>query len=101
MGKIKKKFNIDFFLKNKEFVMATCNRKKMLEVNKLETAFKMFDKDGSGALDIDELKEVFSGAAIPDDVWDEVIKEVDENKDGEVKINIFIALRSNFLNLNK
>ena len=36
-------------------------------------------KDGSGALDINELKEAFSGSAIPDDVWDEVIKEVDEN----------------------
>ena len=27
-----------------EFVMATCNRKKMLEFDKLKAAFEMFDK---------------------------------------------------------
>ena len=79
--------------------MATCNRKRMLSMDKLEKTFKMFDKDGSGALDINELKEAFSGAAIPDDVWDEVIKEVDENKDGEVIFNNLVASLFLFIDL--
>ena len=41
-----------------------------------------FEKDGSGALDISELKEVFSGANVSDEVWNELVKEVDENNDG-------------------
>ena len=66
----------------------------MLSKDKLEVAFKIFDKvlyifewniifkDGSGALDISELKQVFSGADVSDEVWNELIKEVDENNDG-------------------
>ena len=41
-------------------------------------------KDGSGALDIGELKNVFRGANVTDEMWNELISEVDENKDGQV-----------------
>ena len=54
----------------------------MLSKDKLEVAFKMFDKDNSGALDISELKNVFRGANVTDQQWNDIIKEVDENKDG-------------------
>jgi calcium-dependent protein kinase len=41
--------------------MATINREKLLSKEKLEIAFKMFDKDGSGNISIVELKENFGG----------------------------------------
>eukprot|EP00828_Plagiopyla_frontata_P016257 TRINITY_DN2120_c0_g1_i4.p2 TRINITY_DN2120_c0_g1~~TRINITY_DN2120_c0_g1_i4.p2 ORF type:complete len:262 (+),score=49.50 TRINITY_DN2120_c0_g1_i4:571-1356(+) len=72
-----------------EFVMATCNRQHMLSKDKLEVAFKIFDKDGSGALDISELKEVFSGANVSDEVWNELVQEVDENNDGQIQFAEF------------
>jgi Ca2+-binding EF-hand superfamily protein len=40
-------------------------------------AFKSIDKDGSGYLNLDELKEIFGGGRIPDNIWKEIIKEVD------------------------
>jgi len=43
----------------------------------------MFDKDGNGTLDLHEIKDIFSGSgAVDDKVWDDLIKEVDENGDG-------------------
>ena len=52
---------------------------------RLKSAFKMFDKDGSGALSADEIKEVlcFDSSVDPTEI-DNIIKEVDENGDGEI-----------------
>ena len=33
----------------------------------------MWDKDGSGSLSIDELKQIFGGGKIPEDVWKEIV----------------------------
>lgn len=47
-------------------------------------AFKMFDKDGSGSISIDEIKEIFGGVGqnISEKVWKDLMKEVDDNNDG-------------------
>ena len=43
----------------------------------------MFDKDGSGTLSIEEIKEVFGGMGkVNENVWRDIIKEVDANGDG-------------------
>ena len=39
-----------------EFVIATMNEKNLLSNNKLQTAFKMFDKDGGGTISTEEAK---------------------------------------------
>jgi calcium-dependent protein kinase len=46
----------------------------------------MFDKDGSGSISIDEIKGIFgsSEAAVSDEVWKELLDEVDANGDGSV-----------------
>ena len=41
-----------------EFVMSGLNEKQILTNEKLAAAFKMFDKDGSGMISIDEIKHV-------------------------------------------
>eukprot|EP00339_Tiarina_fusa_P012195 CAMPEP_0117028382 /NCGR_PEP_ID=MMETSP0472-20121206/20641_1 /TAXON_ID=693140 ORGANISM="Tiarina fusus, Strain LIS" /NCGR_SAMPLE_ID=MMETSP0472 /ASSEMBLY_ACC=CAM_ASM_000603 /LENGTH=71 /DNA_ID=CAMNT_0004735853 /DNA_START=1397 /DNA_END=1612 /DNA_ORIENTATION=- len=52
----------------------------------------MFDKDGSGTISIAELKEIFGGKDISDDVWKEVINEVDDNDDGEISYKEFVEM---------
>jgi calcium-dependent protein kinase len=42
-----------------EFCMATANRQKVLNNERLEQVFKIFDKDGSGSISVDELQMVF------------------------------------------
>lgn len=41
-----------------EFVMATMNEKELTSNQRLTAAFKLFDKDGSGAISPDEIKTV-------------------------------------------
>ena len=42
----------------------------------------MFDKDKSGTLDMEEIKCMFGGIEIAENVWKDILKEVDENSDG-------------------
>ena len=42
-----------------EFITATTDRKKFLSKKRLKTAFKLFDNDGDGNIDITELKRIF------------------------------------------
>lgn len=73
-----------------EFVVATMNEKDILSSNKLQTAFKMFDKDGGGSISIDEIKEVLSfGQTLDEAVVQQIIKQVDENGDGEISFEEF------------
>ena len=46
----------------------------------------MFDKDGSGSISIDEIKGIFGSdeTAVSDEVWKELLAEVDANGDGSV-----------------
>lgn len=86
-----------------EFVMATMNEKTLLTNDKMDQAFKMFDKvsvkklviyeililclfqDGSGTISADEIKEVLGyGANVAPKIIDDIIKEVDENGDGQI-----------------
>ena len=68
-----------------EFVTATIEEKNLVTIDRLKMAFKMFDKDGSGALSPDEIKDVlcFDSSVDPSEI-DKIIAQVDENGDGEI-----------------
>jgi calcium-dependent protein kinase len=58
-----------------EFVVATMNEKQLLSSNKLQTAFKMFDKDGGGSISTEEIKQVLSfGQTLDESVVNALIK---------------------------
>lgn len=79
-----------------EFVVASMSDKNMLSNNKLETAFKMFDKDGGGSISTDEIKQVLSfGQTLDEDVIQTIIKQVDENGDGEISFEEFAQMMVN------
>jgi calcium-dependent protein kinase len=79
------------FIDYTEFVAASVDRKKLTSKEKLETAFKLFDKDSSGSISASEIKEVFGSAFanVDEQVWLEIIKEVDVNGDGEISFEEF------------
>lgn len=62
-----------------EWLVATVNRKSLVSEEKLRTAFSFFDKDGSGSISTDELKEVLGvkKRLVDEHVWNQLIKEVD------------------------
>jgi Ca2+-binding EF-hand superfamily protein len=46
----------------------------------------MFDKDGNGSISRQEIREFFSMQDTTEDFIQDLIKEVDENGDGEVEL---------------
>jgi len=69
------------------------NEKNLLSNNKLQTAFKMFDKDGGGSISTDEIKQVLSfGQNLDEKVVNEIIKQVDANGDGEISFEEFAEM---------
>merc|ERR1719460_1235553 len=73
------------FIDYSEFVVAATNQQNLTSQEKLAAAFKMFDKDGSGIITADEIREVlcFGGSnALTAEAVDSIIKQVDDNGDG-------------------
>ena len=73
------------FIDYTEFVVAATNQQNLTSQEKLAAAFKMFDKDGSGIITADEIREVlcFGGSnALTAEAVDSIIKQVDDNGDG-------------------
>ena len=76
-----------------EFVVAAMNEKQLTSNEKLQAAFKMFDKDGSGLITAAEIKEVLGfGGNLDNAAIDAIIKQVDENGDGEISFEEFVAM---------
>jgi len=53
----------------------------------------MFDKDGSGLISSEEIKEVLGfGKTLSEEAVNEIIKQVDENGDGQISFEEFAAM---------
>ena len=72
-----------------EFVMATINEKNLVTNERLLQAFKMFDKDGSGAISHSEIKTALGIGDQDDEILRKLLCEIDENNDGEIQFDEF------------
>lgn len=78
------------FIDYTEFVVASINEKQLLSNEKLQAAFRMFDKDNSGTISSEEIKQVLGyGRALNEEQVDQIIREVDENGDNEISFEEF------------
>ena len=76
-----------------EFIVATMSSKKNMSEEKLTAAFKLFDTDGNGTISPEELKTVISSSGqISDETIDQILKQADENNDGEIEFDEFCKL---------
>lgn len=82
-----------------EFVSATVNKDTLMQDEKLRAAFNYFDRDGCGHLKVSEIKEVLGiGKKTTDKVWEDIIREIDINGDGEIEFDEFRKMMRNLLN---
>ena len=58
----------------------------------------MFDQDNGGSISAEELKQVLGiGKNIDESVWNDIIKEVDVNGDGEISFEEFSIMMERLL----
>jgi len=73
-----------------EFLLATTQKEVLLSSDNLDKTFAVFDTDRSGKISVAELKNILGGAvSAGSDSWEELIKEVDSNGDGELDLHEF------------
>jgi calcium-dependent protein kinase len=88
------------FIEYEEFLRATMDRNKLLTTENLKIVFDMFDKDRSGKITPDELKQILGkDSDISNDVWNQMVKEIDENEDGEISFEEFRKMMDKLLEL--
>lgn len=79
-----------------EFIAATMEQNMYLKEENLRNAFKMFDKDGSGKISSDEIKQALGygmeGQIEDEEEWNKLISEVDKDGDGEIDFEEFISM---------
>ena len=52
-------------------------------------------------ISIEELKDIFGGVDISDELWSQIISEVDVNGDGEISLKEFMEMMFKFLEVNE
>jgi len=75
-----------------EFIIATINRENLLKRDRLESTFKLLDKNGEGFLTADKLEEMFNPGKqrdIDSEFWNEIISEFDQSGDGKLTFQEF------------
>jgi calcium-dependent protein kinase len=74
-----------------EWLVATLKRSDIINMKKLHQAFQYFDKDNSGKISLEELKEAMgsNGQELDEEVFIDILAEGDENGDGEIDFEEF------------
>ncbi|KAL6145425.1 hypothetical protein ACLB2K_056113 [Fragaria x ananassa] len=75
-----------------EFIAATLHLNKVEREDHLFAAFSYFDKDGSGYITQDELQQACEEFGIQDVHLEDLIREVDQDNDGRIDYNEFVAM---------
>ena len=81
------------FLDYSEFIAAAMDLRKSLSKQNLEAAFKMFDTDNSGSITVSEIQAVMGNMSSEgDEQFQKVLKEVDQDGNGEIDLKEFKEL---------
>ncbi|CAD8049153.1 unnamed protein product [Paramecium primaurelia] len=76
-----------------EFCMAAMNQEKLLSVQRVEQAFKIFDQNGDGFISKQELEAIMGD--LGDDVWNQILTDCDNNGDGQISYEEFVKMLKN------
>ncbi|CAD8141190.1 unnamed protein product [Paramecium octaurelia] len=76
-----------------EFCMAAMNQEKLLSVQRVEQAFKIFDQNGDGFISKKELEAIMGD--LGDDVWNQILTDCDNNGDGQISYEEFVKMLKN------
>ena len=76
-----------------QFLMAAADKTTLLSETVLKAAFDTLDLDGSGKISVSELKDlVKTQADMSDEVLEQLLRQADDNGDGEIEFEEFVRL---------
>jgi calcium-dependent protein kinase len=75
-----------------EFLAASIDQKEFLRQERLNEAFMMLDKKGTGKISKEELKKALKLDNVSDSTLDQYIKKYDLNNDGTIDYNEFLNM---------
>ncbi|KAL8167007.1 hypothetical protein V2J09_008506 [Rumex salicifolius] len=78
-----------------EFLAATMHMNKIEREDNLMAAFSFFDKDNSGFITFDELQQACKDFSLDDVHLEESIREIDQDNDGRIDYQEFVAMMRN------
>ena len=91
----------DGYIEYEEFVRAAVSKDKFMGDNVLKFAFRFFDKDNSGKIDIGEIEKVFKKSITDqnhvEEALNKIIYEVDVNRDGKISFEEFSKVMKKML----
>ncbi|ORM39641.1 Calcium-dependent protein kinase 4 [Babesia sp. Xinjiang] len=85
-------FDKNGYIDYSEFLTVAMDRRSIMQQDRLEKAFKLFDADGSGTISSTELGKLFGVADVSEEDWQRVLHEVDTNNDGLIDFEEFQAM---------
>jgi calcium-dependent protein kinase len=86
------------FIDYHEFITACARKQELLSKENIDSAFRILDADQSGKITASELKEFLAaGGNVNKEVWDGLIRDVDQNGDGEIDLEEFKEMMIQYL----
>ena len=73
-------------------MVASLDRRKILTDARIESCFKLFDKDNSGEITIAEFKELLGGNNVADTKWEKTLRDADTNNNGKINLSEFKSI---------
>ncbi len=83
------------FIEYEEFLRVALNKNTLLSQKNLKLAFDNFDENGDGMLSANEIKKVLGTSN--NEYFDELIKKIDMNGDGEISFDEFSDLMNTII----
>eukprot|EP00915_Cephaloidophora_sp_WS-2016_P003373 GHVH01004513.1.p1 GENE.GHVH01004513.1~~GHVH01004513.1.p1 ORF type:complete len:584 (+),score=81.74 GHVH01004513.1:177-1754(+) len=83
-------FDQNGFIDYSEFISVAMDRSKLFSKDRLRAAFHTFDVDGSGQIDLSELREYCLNTS--DAEWNKLLEKWDVDGDGTIDVDEFIAM---------
>ena len=93
--------NKDGVIDYTEFITAAIDKVAFLNRENLLACFRSIDKDNSGTITMDELQAAFDSHHSKDkSLWEDILVQVDKNKDGEISLDEFFEAMATYLKEN-
>jgi calcium-dependent protein kinase len=87
------------YIEFEEFVRSCINKHKLLTTDNLKTTFLLFTKEEGRDMPVQEFKAVLGlSSKFSDKAWEQIIKSIDLNGDGNIDVNEFVDMMVKFLN---